>query len=288
MASNNSFRGTILNTLKHNKDGSFTTQANRKSILLQINKELASLGFDKVSATNFGNKHFYALRDYYQKKELSVATIKNRFACLRWIGGKLGKDLIDNQKLELENRKYSDNTKNKAKDIDFSKLEKLTERQQLAIQLQREFGLRREESLKFQPSFADKGDKLELKSSWTKGGRARIIPIRTEKQRALLERVKKVTGKGSLIEQEKSYKQAMESFTTNCQRAEIKNVHGYRHAYAQQRYKDLTGRDCPKVGGLVSKELSVEQKAQDYDTRMIISEELGHGREEITVQYLGR
>jgi len=288
MASNNSFRGTILNTLKHNKDGSFTTQANRKSILLQINKELASLGFDKVSATNFGNKHFYALRDYYQKKELSVATIKNRFACLRWLGAKLGKDLIDNQKLELENRKYSDNTKNKAKDIDFSKLEKLTERQQLAIQLQREFGLRREESLKFQPSFADKGDKLELKSSWTKGGRARIIPIRTEKQRALLERVKKVTGKGSLIEQEKSYKQAMESFTTNCQRAEIKNVHGYRHAYAQQRYKDLTGRDCPKVGGLVSKELSVEQKAQDYDTRMIISEELGHGREEITVQYLGR
>ena len=289
MASNNSFRGTILNTLKHNKDGSFTTQANRKSILLQINKELASLGFDKVSATNFGNKHFYALRDFYQKKELSVATIKNRFACLRWLGGKLGKDLIDNQKLELENRKYSDNSINKAKDIDVEKLEKLSNiRQQFAIRLQREFGLRREESLKFNVCYADKGDKIELKSSWTKGGRAREIPITNGSQRALLEQVKQVAGKGSLIEKEKSYKQAMESFTTNCQRADIKNVHGFRHAYAQQRYRELTGRECPKAGGLYSKELTPEQKKQDFESRMTISEELGHGREEITIQYLGR
>lgn len=289
MAVNNSFRGTILGALKHNKDGSFSTQANRKTILLQISKDLKRLGFDKVTAKNLGNKHMYALRDYYQKKDLSVATIKNRFSCLRWLGSKLGKDLIDNQKLELENRKYSDNSINKAKDIDVEKLQKLSNvRQQLAIRLQREFGLRREESLKFNVSYADKGDKIELKSSWTKGGRAREIPITSDSQRALLEQVKKVAGKGSLIEKEKSYKQAMESFTTNCQRADIKNVHGFRHSYAQQRYRELTGRECPKAGGLTSKELSLEQKRKDYEVRMVISQELGHGREEITVQYLGR
>jgi len=289
MASNNSFRGVILSALKHNRDGSFTTQANRKSILLQINKELASLGFDKVTAKNFGNKHFYALRDFYQKKGLSVATIKNRFACLRWLGKKLGKDLIDNKKLGLDNRKYSDNSINKAKDIDVAKLELLgNERQRLAIQLQREFGLRREESLKFQPSYADKKTHIELKPSWTKGGRARVVPITNSNQRALLKRVHEVAKKGSLIEESKTYKQAMESFTTNCQRADIKNVHGFRHAYAQQRYRELTGRECPKAGGLCSKELTSEQKKQDFESRMIISEELGHSREEITVQYLGR
>jgi len=288
MASNNSFRGVILSALKHNRDGSFSTQANRKTILLQANKELAKLGFDKVSAKNFGNKHFYALRDFYQKKGLSIATIKNRFACLRWLGAKLGKDLIDNQKLELANRKYSDNNKNKAKEIDFFKLKKLTERQQLAIQLQRYFGLRREESLKFQPSFAIKNNEIKLKSSWTKGGRARIIPILNKKQKRLLEKVKKIAGNGSLIEKEKSYKQAMESFTTNCQRADIKNVHGFRHQYAQQRYIEITGRDCPKSGGLISKKLTPEEKKNDYEARIIISRELGHNREEITVQYLGR
>mgnify|MGYP006146520177 CR=1 FL=1 len=50
----------------------------------------------------------------------------------------------------------------------------------------------------------------------------------------------------------------------------------------------MVGRDCPKADGLISKELPPEQKEKDYDTRIIISEELGHAREEITVQYLGR
>lgn len=41
------------------------------------------------------------------------------------------------------------------------------------------FGLRREESLKFQPVFATNGldDSIRLKSSWCKGGRTRVIPI---------------------------------------------------------------------------------------------------------------
>ncbi|MGV2528036.1 UNVERIFIED_CONTAM: integrase, partial [Bacillus thuringiensis] len=66
---------------------------------------------------------------------------------------------------------YSDNSINKAQEIDFKAISALTDRQALAIQLQREFGLRREESLKFQPSYAIKEHKIELNSSWTKGGR---------------------------------------------------------------------------------------------------------------------
>ena len=283
-----SFRGVIFSALKHNKDGSFSTQANRKAILLQANKDLRKLGFDKLTPKNFGNKHCYALRDYWKSQELSIATIKNRLAYIRWLGEKLGKELPTNQKLEIENRKYSDNTKNKAQEINNYKLAKLTYRQQLAVRLQREFGLRREESLKFNPVYADKGNRIELKASWTKGGRARSIPILTEKQRELLKEIKDFVGNNSLIEKEKTYKQAMEHFTTRCQRAEIKNVHGFRHAYAQDRYLVLTGRNCPKAGGLTSKELNLKQKQQDFEARMIISEELGHSREAITIQYLGR
>jgi len=288
MSANRSLRGAILNTLQHNKDGSFATQSNRKTILLKVCKDLKKIGFDKVTPKNFGAKHCYALRDKWLGEGLSTATIKNRLASLRWLGEKYDIKLPDNQKLEIANRIYSDNTKNKAKDIDLEKLSKLTERQQLSIQLQREFGLRREESLKFSPSYADKGDKIELKSSWTKGGRPRAIPILTDKQRSLLKEVHRVAGNGSLIESEQSYKQALDRLKMATHRADIKNMHGYRHAYAQDRYKELTGRDCPKAGGLISKELTVEQKNHDYDTRMIISDELGHGREEITVQYLGR
>ncbi|MBK2270312.1 integrase domain-containing protein [Francisella philomiragia] len=287
-AKNRDFRKTILSALQRNKDGSFATQANRKSILLQATKDLKKVGFSKVTAENFGNKHCYALRDHWKAQGLATATIKNRLACLRWLGEKIGKELPDNRKLEIENRKYSDNSINKAQEIDFKAISELTDRQALAIQLQREFGLRREESLKFQPSYAIKEHKIELKSSWTKGGRPREIPILNERQRELLEKVKEVAGKGSLIESDKTYKQALDSLKINTYRAGIRNMHGFRHAYAQDRYRQLTGRECPKNGGLTSKQLTPEQKQQDYEARMTISEELGHGREDVTVNYLGR
>ncbi|MBK2293622.1 hypothetical protein IBE39_09650, partial [Francisella philomiragia] len=35
MAANETFRGVVMSALKHNKDGSFATQSNRKAILLK-------------------------------------------------------------------------------------------------------------------------------------------------------------------------------------------------------------------------------------------------------------
>ena len=58
----------------------------------------------------------------------------------------------------------------------------------MSLELQRAFGLRREEAIKFSPSYADRGDHLELKASWTKGGKARVIPIRTAEQREVVNR----------------------------------------------------------------------------------------------------
>ncbi|MBK2050769.1 hypothetical protein IB652_05925, partial [Francisella noatunensis] len=55
-AKNRDFRKTILSALQRNKDGSFATQANRKSILLQATKDLKKVGFSKVTAENFGNR----------------------------------------------------------------------------------------------------------------------------------------------------------------------------------------------------------------------------------------
>ena len=51
----------------------------------------------------------------------------------------------------------------------------------MSLELQAAFGLRREEAIKFIPSYADRGDTLVLKDTWTKGGKARELPIRTDK-----------------------------------------------------------------------------------------------------------
>jgi hypothetical protein len=71
-------------------------------------------------------------------------------------------------------------------------------------------------------------------------------------------------------------------------RAGLKNLHGLRHAYAQKLYKQLTGWEAPINGGPKSRQLTPEQKQIDRQARMILSEELGHSREQITVNYLGR
>ena len=69
----------------------------------------------------------------------------------------------------------------------------------MSLELQQAFGLRKEKAIKFQPSFTDRGDHLMLKASWTKGGKQRTTPIRTEAQRDVLNRARRLAGLGSLI-----------------------------------------------------------------------------------------
>lgn len=159
------------------------------------------------------------------------------------------------------------------------------------LQLQEKFGLRREESIKFNAKFADKGNYIQLKDTWCKGGRPREVPIRTEEQRQLLNEVKQFQQENrlkALIPKDKNYYKQLKRYENTTNRIGEKNNHGLRHQYAQDRYKELVGWECPKRGGLSAKEMTPEQREIDYKARMIISSELGHGREEVTRNYLGR
>jgi hypothetical protein len=57
-----------------------------------------------------------------------------------------------------------------------------------AGELQQAFGFRREEAIKFIPAYADRGDHIVLKPTWTQGGKARSVPILTEARREVLNR----------------------------------------------------------------------------------------------------
>jgi integrase len=158
----------------------------------------------------------------------------------------------------------------------------------MGLALQQAFGLRREEAIKFMPNYADQGDHLLLKASWTKGGKARTVPIRTNEQREPLDRAHQLAGRGSLIPGNRNYVQQLRIYEGQTLRAGLSQLHGLRHAYAQQRYEELTGWKAPAAGGPSSRTLAPEQKAKDRDARLIVSHELGHEREQITAVYLGR
>ena len=96
----------------------------------------------------------------------------------------------------IPDRRFVTN-ENKARDITQQQLDKIKdEHVRMSLKLQRAFGLRREEAMKFQPSYADKGDHIQLKASWTKGGKPRTIPVRTEAQREVLYRARNLAGLG--------------------------------------------------------------------------------------------
>ena len=177
----------------------------------------------------------------------------------------------------------------KAKTLVREQLEKVRdEHVRMSLELQQAFGLRREEAMKFQPSFADQGDHIVLKPSWTKGGRGRMIPVRTEEQRDVLNRARRLAGFGSLIPSNRNYVHQMRVYEGNTVRAGLSNMHGLRHAYAQNRYEELTGWECPVVGGSVAKNLTPEQRELDREARLTISRELGHEREAVVGAYLGK
>jgi hypothetical protein len=159
----------------------------------------------------------------------------------------------------------------------------------MSLRLEEGFGMRRESSIKIVPGKADQGDVLVLKASWNKGGREIRIPIDTPQKRALLDEAKALAkGKSLVAPAYATYRDYLKHFRYECERVGIHGVHGYRHRYAQRRYRELTGWQCPACGGPTSKQLTKKQKAIDRNARETISREMGHGRTQIVAVYCGK
>ncbi len=188
----------------------------------------------------------------------------------------------------VERRQFVTN-QDKGKDLDPAKVGEVSSPYvAMSLRLQEVFGLRREESIKIRPAWADQGNVLRLKDSWTKGGRYREIPIGSDAQRAVLDEAKRLAGGASLIPEGLSYRDQLRAFRAECKRVGINGVHGLRHRYAQERYVDKTGWESPARGGPTAKQLTPEQRSIDQRARLEISLELGHGRRQVTAVYLGQ
>jgi hypothetical protein len=280
-----------LNVLcKRNRDGSHATQADRRRTLLLASRQLGEMGFRRMRATSFKGKHVDALVERWRAEGLTAGTLKNRLAALRWWAEKIGKAGMipsDNAQLAIPTRVFVAK-ESKAQQLG-ANLERVSDPYvKMSLTLQQAFGLRREECIKFQPRYADQGDRIVLKGSWTKGGRPRGVPITTPEQRAVLDAVHRLAGGGSLIPALKTYIQQRHAYDGQCKAAGLSHMHGLRHHYAQARYEALTGWKSPAAGGPAACALTANQRLEDALARQRISEELGHERAQITTVYLGR
>ena len=187
---------------RRNRDGSFATQHLRERTLTLIANQLHGLGYRHMNSHSLKPKHVEALVRHWQEQGLSVATLKFRMAALRWWAQKVDRQNViarSNDHYGIARRRYVNNV-SKAQAVTAAQLAQVRDLHvRMSLELQQAFGLRREEALKFQPVLADRGDHIQLKGSWTKGGKPRAIPVRSEMQREVLQRARQLAGRGSLI-----------------------------------------------------------------------------------------
>lgn len=281
----------LLRIARRSGEGSYATQADRKAMLKQMALTLKEGGFKLPSARSIKPKHIEFLLERWREAEVSDRTILNRLAVLRW-----WTEAVDKKSIMARDNEAYGVTKpvasGKARAIELApeQLQFITcPRVQASLELQALFGLRREEAIKLQPGLAlqpDNPHAIKLKASWTKGGRAREVPITNDAQRDLLARIAALVGTGSLIPADKTYVAQLEVYKYQTRRIGLKNPHGLRHAYAQRRYRELTGWQPPAKGGVVP--ATAEGRRLDETVRLQISRELGHNRIAITDVYLGK
>lgn len=176
---------------------------------------------------------------------------------------------------------------------------KVSDRIGILMELQRAFGLRFKESCLLDSIIAFKqanntGEILLMYG--TKGGRKRTVPADSNGIIAL-EKASKIQDGKSLVPRDQSYKE----FRTECYEA-LKyldiNFHSNRHHYAHRRYREITNAPCPVENGWTGRNripklaeylaISVaDAKEIDQAARLQISFELGHGRAEVTANYVG-
>ena len=282
-------RDLLLLQRRAGNAGSHATRRDRSYALAQMANTLHESGYCGLRAGGLKPKHIEALVRDWSDRGLSDATVMNRMAHVRWWAAQVGKANMvqSNADYGIRPRGHvSDGTKRR--DLDAAKLALVNDPHvKMALRLQAAFGLRREEAIKFAPSYADRGERIVVKASTAKGGRAREIPVLKHSQRRLLEEAHRLVGGGALIPPERNYAEQKRIYEDQTKAAGLDHMHGLRHGYAIDRYEDLTGWKAPAAGGPARRELSGVRRQLDTAARMRISRELGHGRLEVARAYIG-
>ena len=96
----------------------------------------------------------------------------------------------------------------------------------MALRLEAEFGLRRRRRSSSRAR-DDRGDRIRLKGSTTKGGRPREVPVRNEAQRRLLDEARQLVGSGALIPLDRNYRQQLKIYESETREAGLYRMMGF-------------------------------------------------------------
>ncbi|RZD14003.1 MAG: hypothetical protein EVJ47_07120 [Candidatus Acidulodesulfobacterium ferriphilum] len=233
----------------------------------------------KADIGKWSNADIEKMVNYYKAQGLKDATIINYVSSLRSFLHETGRTNINisNGELGLKREiEYKDKSLN-VKGVDIKEKLLYFKEKDANVYVQLKIAsvaaLRKEESVHAGLALAKgyevvKNGSLELKGSWCKNGRPREIKLSSEKLKELAELRK--FAMNCNYDTGRNLKQEMNHLGNSIKNAGF-NIHAVRHSVAQERYAELI------LNGYSEKE-----------SKIAVSNELGHNRDYVTKVYLGK
>lgn len=288
-----------LTLLQQRKGCSFSSAATNSQRWDLFAKFAKSNGVGRMERINYELVQKYAakLRDQVENLELSPATAQNYLSAVNTVmhaasdSWESVRPVADCSMQKRNNVRADPPPKpDKVNEAIKSLIHHGHSRTAAIAELALQFGLRSKEAslLNCKKALNEAQDKGYITvSDGTKGGRDRIVPVINESQLDALSSANVIQGtERNLIPKSETWKSWREGELRSGREAlkefGITGYHELRATYACARYTELTGHLAPCQLGF--REAS---KQADDEARKQISSELGHGRIDIMVNYIG-
>lgn len=264
-------------------------------------RQLSDLNMALQNLSEFSSRHVHALTRHYERQGLSSSSLQKKNTVLRRFGTWIGKPdmtprladmVVDPTRAKrsysaLESKAWTSNGVDPEEVIRRVEAESMVTGLQMRIQ--HAFGLRPCEVVMLKPQTADQGRGLFV-TDGTKGGRARMVPIDSPLKRSLIEKAKVYAAtnpRGVLTDRLQPLHKAINRYYYIAKKAGVgKNglgitLHGLRHEFANNVFKEITGVNSPVNGGRVEDPELLRKAMQET------SNQLGHSRLYAGSAYLG-
>ena len=288
------------------KPVSMKTVEKREVALFAAFNQLASMGYHIKTLDGFKKKHVDALAHKWEADGLAASTIQNRISILRTLAEWLGKNGMVGRSTEFVADPKSVTRKTAASfdhswsaaGVDVEAVMQMVSATDKYVGMQLRlclaFALRREEAVMFKPHRADKGIYIEVVDG-TKGGRPRVVMIRTADQRRVLDEAKAfVKGvNGHVGSPSRDLKSAIRRFTYVLGKCGVTKAglgvtaHGLRHETLCNLFEDLAGVPAPIRVANPRAALAQADPDKVELARAAVAEMAGHARISISSSYLG-
>lgn len=277
------------------------TSARRRQELFLAFTTLQKLGFRLKDVRQLKGRHIQALVEEWDASEHEAGTIKGRLSHLRWLAMWLGKDgmirpaeayvadpaRVRRRSVATEDRSWTTNNVDVATEL--AGVSKMDARIGMQLELAHAFALRVREAMLFRPHIDDLGAMLHIRQG-TKGGRDRMVEVKTPEQRAVVDRAKAfaLMPHHSMVDSRLTVAQGRRRLYYVLERVKLTRkgkgvtAHGLRHENLNDLFESIAGVPSPVRGATERADLATEIKA-----RTIVSESAGHSRLSIGGAYYG-